>query len=161
MKFTPTTDDGGSAIIKYKLMVDEGNNLQSSFSEITSYDGFATPYTVTIATDSLQNGSIYRFAYIANNIYGDSDLSLELLAGLGNVPPAPQNLRVQLLPQMFDSLIVKWDIIETSDLPIRGYKLYMDDGLRGEMTVIYDGSYNPQLNEMYVNDLIPGRTYVF
>lgn len=77
------------------------------------------------------NGKIYRFAYVANNIYGDSELSLELVAGLGNVPPAPQNLRVEMLPAMFDAVIVKWDIIETSDLPIQGYRLYMDDGLRG------------------------------
>jgi len=68
---------------------------------------------------------------VANNIYGDSDFSLELVAALGNVPPAPQNLRVEMLPFMIDAMLVKWDIIETSDLPIQGYRLYMDDGLRG------------------------------
>ena len=29
------------------------------------------------------------------------------------------------------------------------------------MSVIYDGSFNPQLNEQYVNNLIPGREYIF
>lgn len=76
-------------------------------------------------------------------MYGESDYSLELIVGLGNRPPAPTNLRVELLPRQYDSYLVKWDVIAASDLPIRGYVLLVDDGLLGEFTIAHDGSFNP------------------
>jgi len=76
-------------------------------------------------------------------VYGLSDYSLELIVGLGEKPPAPTGLRVELLPLNFNSFLVKWDIITVSDLPIRGYVLLIDDGLSGQFKVAYDGSFNP------------------
>ena len=95
----------------------------------------------------------------AENIYGPSEDSLELIVGLGNKPPAPSNLRVELLSSKYDSFLVKWDEITESDLPILGYVLLIDDGLQGDFTVAYDGSFNPQMTEFMVSELASGRTY--
>lgn len=124
-----TTDDGGSPITGYKLLVDKGNDFTSKFTEIPRYTTFASPFTVNIDDDGLLKARIYRFVLQAQNIYGLSPYSLELIVGLGDKPPAPQNLRVELLPRKFDTFLVKWNFITVSDLPILGYVLLMDDGL--------------------------------
>ena len=154
-----TTDDGGSPIIGYKLLVDKGNDFTSKFSEIPRYSTFTSPFTVTIADDGLVKSKIYRFVLQAQNIYGFSPYSLEVIVGLGDKSPAPQNLRVELLPRKFDSFLVKWDLITVSDLPTLGYVLLMDDGLQGELNVVYDGSFNPQLTEYLIVGLEAARTY--
>ena len=84
---------------------------------------------------------------------------MELIVGLGDQPPAPQNLHVDLLTRKFDSFLVKWDIITVSDLPIRGYVLSIDDGLKGDFKIAYDGSFNPQLTEYLISGLVAARTY--
>lgn len=95
----------------------------------------------------------------AVNVYGPSDDSLVLIVGLGEKPSAPVNLRIELLSRKYDSFLVKWDEIVSSDLPIRGYVLLIDDGLQGNFRVAYDGSFNPQLTEYLIVGLVGGRTY--
>ena len=41
------------------------------------------------------------------------------------------------------SMYIYWDSLTTSNLPINGYILYMDDGLGGDSSIVYDGSLNP------------------
>jgi hypothetical protein len=41
-------------------------------------------------------------------------------------------------------MYITWSKVTTSDLPILGYILYMDDGIEGEFSVAYNGSVNPQ-----------------
>jgi hypothetical protein len=41
-------------------------------------------------------------------------------------------------------MYIYWDAITASNLPINGYILYMDDGLGGDFSIIYDGRLNPQ-----------------
>ena len=50
---------------------------------------------------------------------------------------------MELLPRQFESFLVKWDVITVSDLPILGYVLMIDDGLKGDFSIVYDGSFNP------------------
>jgi len=84
-----TEDDGGSTILGYKLLVDSGNDFQSPFVEIARYDGSSLQFTATTTDDGLMVGKIYRFIFVAFNVYGDSEPSLEAIAGLGAKPPAP------------------------------------------------------------------------
>ena len=44
-------------------------------------------------------------------------------------------------------------------MPIRGYVLQIDDGLAGPFSIAYDGSFNPQLTEYIMTDLVASRTY--
>ena len=58
-------------------------------------------------------------------------------------------------------MYIYWTQVTTSDLPITGYILEMDDGLNEDFSVIYDGSLNSQNVAYTVNNLIQGRTYNF
>jgi hypothetical protein len=42
-------------------------------------------------------------------------------------------------------MLISWGQVISSDLPIYGYNLLMDDGLNGDFNVIYDGSSNPMV----------------
>jgi hypothetical protein len=53
------------------------------------YDGSSLQFSPNVADDGLVTGRIYRFQYIASNIYGDSEPSLEMIAGLGDKPHSP------------------------------------------------------------------------
>jgi hypothetical protein len=53
-----------------------------------TYDGTSSTYT-TVAADALVTGMVYRFVYVAHNLYGDSAYSNPLIAGFGDSPPAP------------------------------------------------------------------------
>lgn len=59
----------------------------------------------------------------------------------------------------FESFQVSWDAVLLSDLPVYGYVLMMDDGLLSDLSVIYDGSTNPQTTTYQVLGLVAGRTY--
>ncbi|WP_210131950.1 hypothetical protein [Staphylococcus sp. GDK8D30P] len=71
--------------MEYKLYVDAGDDFSSGFTELTNYDGVSSTYT----DNSLVTGKVYRFVYVANNAYGDSEYSHDLIAGFGATPPAP------------------------------------------------------------------------
>lgn len=92
MKLSQTLDDGGDPVTGYKLYRDGGDDLTSSFTEMTNYDGSADTYTATVATDSLVAGKVYRFVYTAVNSIGESPQSNDLIAGVGNSPSAPSSI---------------------------------------------------------------------
>lgn len=58
-------------------------------------------------------------------------------------------------------MYLAWSAVTTSDLPIKGYYLWVDDGLEGDFNIVYDGSTNPALLHYLVSNLVPGRTYSF
>lgn len=86
-----TLDNGGSPVTGYKLLVDSGDDFSSSFNPIASYNSELN-FIATVLTDSLVVGRTYRFVAVATNMYGDSEYSLELIAGMGAKPPAPTDL---------------------------------------------------------------------
>ena len=96
LQLQQTTDDGGSPITGYQLLVDSGNDFNSEFTEITRYTTFTSPFTLTILDDDLDISNVYRVVFQSKNIYGLSDYSLELIVGLGEKPAAPTGLRVEL-----------------------------------------------------------------
>ena len=58
-------------------------------------------------------------------------------------------------------MLIKWTQVTTSDLPVYGYILLMDDGLNGDFIKAYDGSSNPMIFESLVKGLVPARPYRF
>jgi len=56
---------------------------------LTNYDGVATTYTASTTVDNIVSGRVYRFVSTANNAYGDSPQSLQVIAGVGNKMVAP------------------------------------------------------------------------
>jgi len=154
-------DDGGSPITSYKLFVDAGDDFSSDYAEIGRYDGTSTTFDPNVDEDGLVNGKIYRFVLRATNSFGDSAASFELIAGLGAKPPAPSAPVRD--PDYLDSnsIILNWGQVTGSDLPILGYVLMMDDGLKGYFSIVYDGSDNPQRQDALARELISTRTYRF
>jgi len=59
------------------------------------------------------------------------------------------------------SIKVKWTPVFTSDLPVTGYSLEMDDGFGGLFTEIYDGRQNTQTLSYIVSNLVPQKFYRF
>ncbi len=98
---------------------------------------------MTVARDGIVKGSIYRFVYVATNSLGDSAYSNELIAGVGNPPAATDAPMKNILLTNATSMYIYWIAVTTSDLPVKGYYLYMDDGLGGDYSIVYDGSLNP------------------
>ena len=98
---------------------------------------------------------------MASNALGDSSYSNELIAGVGASPPQANSPHKNLLLSNSTSTAIYWDSITTSELPINGYILLMDDGLGGPYSVVYDGSLNSAQLSYTVNGLTPSLTYNF
>lgn len=77
-------------MLEYKLYADDGDDFSSNYNWLNAvYDGQATTYTADDTFDGLITGRVYRFQYVAVNLYGDSLGSNPLIAGFGASPPAP------------------------------------------------------------------------
>ncbi len=127
----PSPDHGGSSIIKYELWVDKGDDFTSTFDKMTNYLGTSLTFDVS-PLDALVKfkGRIYRFKTLALNSIGYSDFSEISYIAYGDVPGTPT--APTLVKSTKTSITVKWAPPTTSDLPIRGYILQMDDGLNGD-----------------------------
>jgi len=161
LQFSQTLDDGGSAVTAYKLYRDDGDDFTSSHTLLGNYDGSSLTYSATVGSDGLVSGRVYRFTYVATNAIGDSLPSNELIAGVGATPPAPSAPVKNAVLSNSTSMFISWGEVTTADLPILGYVLWIDDGLGGDYSILYDGSLNPQKLNYQVFDLAPGFTYNF
>jgi hypothetical protein len=127
-------DDSGSPITGYKLFVDSGDDFTSSYSQVLAYNS-----QISYAVTGLVTGKVYRFITCAINLYGDSNFSLEVIAGLGNKTPAPSAPTRDISIYSEESMLISWGEVTASDLPVLGYVLEMDDGFGGLFSKVYDG----------------------
>lgn len=117
----------------------------------------------TVETN-LVSGRTYRIKIRAKNEIGFGQFSDIVEIAMVN-PPAKPSSPVKL-PQFSSNtgITVKWDpiVVPQNELPsgaITYYKLYMDNGLNGDFTMI---SYtSASLTQISVNNLISGRSYRF
>lgn len=82
--FSPSADNGGSFINSYKLQISP--YLSTLWSDVSTYDGESMSHRLTVADDSLTAYSEYRFRFFAQNDYGDSDVSEELIVSVAPLP---------------------------------------------------------------------------
>lgn len=118
------SDDGGSEITSYNLMMDDGKN--GDFVSVAGYpiDNLEQIYTFT---QGIVKGNTYRFMYRVKNILGWSDYSDHtyiLAAGVPSQPPPPQ---------LSDSAPTYITLVFTASADnggslITSYELYMDAG---------------------------------
>lgn len=85
MSFSFSQDNGGSKILRYKLLRDDGDLSTGITIEDTTYDGVSSSHTVA----GLTPGKKYRFQYVATNSYGDSNPSSVLTIAASELPDAP------------------------------------------------------------------------
>ncbi len=158
---TQTLDDGGSPVESNKLYIGDLGQAFSAYTLVASYDGTSSEYTFNTADSPsyITTGSIYKIAYIASNEFGDSEYLTELTVGVGAAPPAPTNF-IEASSSSSTAKVI-WDKVTTSDLPVLGYIVQMDDGLGGDFSVVYDGQTNPQVSSYTAEGLEPGRDYIF
>lgn len=117
-----STDSNGVDVETYELWIDTGDDLTSSFSQITAYDGLSSTYTI-MSSDGLGSpGTLYRLKVRALNeddIY--SDASEVLVVALGSVPSAPAMPVKDIESSGSGKIALKWDPLTGGTLPIYGY----------------------------------------
>ncbi len=130
----------------------------TTYEEITSYDGFASIHIVSVEADNLIAGVIYKFKYRAVNIYGDSDWSEELNAGLSSLPYKPNPLRKIEAESGETHITLEWDTSLDTELPVIGYTLKVNDGVGGNVysNVLTASRIFPNVRKYVVGDLITG-----
>ena len=154
--------NGGSEILSFKLMRDEGDSPASSLeigTEVTAYDGQAFSFQVT----GLTVGLVYRFQYFAINAYGVSPGSGILSAAATSLPDAPGSPQVDWARSGSRSLYIQWAASSTGSLPeapILGYQLEMDSG-NGTFVGVFDGTFRPGVLGQLVDGLVTGHLYTF
>jgi hypothetical protein len=174
LAISPSSEDGGAPVTGYRLFRDDGAGLtapDAAYIELAGYDGASFTYVATVAADGLELGKVYRFVAVATNAYGDSPLSLPLIAGVG-APPTVAAPPVRATGQdRYDAgtntvgLLVTWQGLAgvTADLPVLGFQLLMDDGLGGDdsFQVVFDGGFNPLAVQAPLSGLNASLTYRF
>lgn len=157
-----TLDDNGVAIQSYQLEIDSGDDLTSTFSIVTGYDGTSLTYTLTNGTDFsvTASGTLFRVRTAAINEDGlMSDYSEVLLCALGGFPSAPTAPFKVLDESSATSIMIEWDRVVGDTLPIQGYKLYADTGRADDFSLVYDGSNSPGTHSYFLTKTSVELTY--
>lgn len=75
LRFSPVSDNGGSAVTAYKLYRDSGT-LGSTFIAVSDYNGLSMDYLLDKTNHaSLVTGTKYRFYFTASNSEGEGPKS--------------------------------------------------------------------------------------
>ena len=83
-----SSQDGGDLIISYELWRNSGGS-STTYVKVSSYDGVSMTHTISVATDGIVSGTIYKFMTVAKNAFGTSDYSDQLSAGVSSFPAKP------------------------------------------------------------------------
>ena len=146
---------GGSAILSYKVYVDDGNDGAFGGPYMSSGSGKTMLFSTSLLPVAPTTGKIYRFKYSSTNIAGESLLSDELSVLLAEVPKIPLNLvRIDSAILPAGQIRVTWDMpADDGGSPITGYRLYLNDVLH------YDGTGLPTEVIYTLVNLNVGRDY--
>lgn len=110
-------------IVKHELEIDEGNDFNSTFTTLTTYDGLSDQFEI-IFSDLVTNPpwTTYRIWSRALNEDGFySEYSDFLIVAQGSVPSKPSTPEKNLLLSNGTSITVEWDPITSDTLSIYGY----------------------------------------
>ena len=171
LELQPTLDNGGSSVTDYKLYIARGKT-STDFVEVSFYDyatdGFdfeitKTEFDPAITEFDLVVGTFYRFRHEAINIIGSSDSSNVLTVAFADVPDvstqSPTLTAVSKTSVRADWLEATSTGATAGD--ILGYLLYMDDGLSGSYSLVFNGSNIATVQTFLVSSLVTGYEYDF
>lgn len=161
LSFSPSEDNGGSEVTDYELWITEGRT-NNTFTLLTAYnygtDGFYADLNVTDI--GLTVGNFYRFKYIAYNSAGASEFSNLLTVPLADIPATPGIMTVT--PVSKTSVTLDW-VEEASTGSVAGdiisYLIYIDNGLSGSYSLLYNGTFRQTVFSFTATGLITGRYY--
>jgi len=121
------------------------NGLESSlYTQVASYlvTSFEMMHTLQTGVDPITPGQIYGFKWRCYNLMGYSDWSETFYAAAAEPPGKPNVPRIDYQWSDNSTIFVEWDKVsdglEGPGSLIKGYKLYIDDGLGGVFRLIYD-----------------------
>ena len=165
LTFDQSTNSMGSSISSYILYWTSGSS-PSAFTQLSSYDGTSTSFTLPSGTDTITAGQYYYFKYAAKNLRGTGEVSSSVTISATSLLPAPTGLaKVQSLSTQ-TSIYLSWDASTPVNLPgdtILGYRLYVFDQESTQYTKIYDGqvSLTPSQTTYSFNNAVLGNEYTF
>ena len=102
-----TSQTGGSEILYYELYRNQGG-VSTSYTKVVTYDGHNSQHTLTVAADGLSKGVVYKLRYLAVNIYGSSELSDEVNAGVSSFPLKPSPVTKVEFESSQTSITLAW-----------------------------------------------------
>lgn len=111
LQFFQPKDNGGSAIISYKLFRNDGTDITEPEILVSSYTSNQMLYTLQQVRDNLQTGLIYKFKFRATNEVGNSEDSSIVEYALVDVPIAPSAPEIMLGLTGEKQIAVNWDPI--------------------------------------------------
>ncbi|CAK9003288.1 Titin (Connectin), partial [Durusdinium trenchii] len=154
IKWTVPEDDGGCPVIRYRILRDD----VATGTEVPST-------TVSYFTAGLECATTYRWSIQAKNCldtWGSDSPYLETytaslpgqVTGLNATHVSSTELLFNWMP-----LLGTTEIGSTDFSILRGYELWMDDGLGGKFSRTYDGYNKPFETYFVATGLVPGRVY--
>lgn len=115
---------------------------------------------MTNAANGITSGTTYGFKFRAVNAVGESAFSSESRFAAATAPAQPNKPTKSLSESTKESIFIEWDEVAATEIPIQGYKLYIDYG-DGEYVNVYDGSRNSLQRSYNVTGLSTGESYKF
>lgn len=132
LTWSPGADDGGSAVIDYKLWYALENAAYVDFVEGIVPDLYTTQFTT-------EHGKNYKFKLQARNSVGLSLFSDEVVVRAARIPDPPSSLTTFIVaPNVnVDDMVISWTAEYDGGSPITAYKILIQesDGLTFTETI--------------------------
>jgi hypothetical protein len=140
------TNDGGFSIESYRLYRD--NELEVELNPSLNY------YQI----GSLDLGANLKLQVTAVNEIGESQRSTSNAIIFANVPAKPNSLVLTTSQDL--SIIASWTApTSVNGDAIRGYRVYVDDGIGGPYELVFDGFSDASTYSFKIDDLQCGLLY--
>lgn len=124
-------------------------------TELVSLNPSLNYYTL----NSLTLGQKLKLQVSAHNNVGESILSKSNSITFANVPSEPQQVTLETMDDL-STMRVMWTApVQANGDAIHGYKVYVDDGIGGPYSLVFDGSNYPNTYQNDIFDLKCGFNY--
>ncbi|CEL98343.1 unnamed protein product [Vitrella brassicaformis CCMP3155] len=147
-------DNGGCGLVDYEV-------YQDGVAIGTTGSGATSTYSVTTG---ILCGTAYSFTVKAENTCRTGEFgaaSAQLLITGGTLPIAPTGLAG--VAGSLTSVAFSWNAVpvglSTGGSAILGYRLYLNDGQGGSLSLVFDGTYQPTVVSKTVTNMVTGYTY--
>ncbi|CAK0843461.1 unnamed protein product, partial [Prorocentrum cordatum] len=154
-KWTRPEDDGGCDLLQYRVLRD-GQLMAGTEQPSTILEYFQ---------DGLDCGTQYQWGVEVKNCLDEwSSTSPLLTTYTASLPEQVQGLNATHVSAT--ELLFSWLPLTGTEIAgldddslLTGYDLYVDDGIGGRFTKVYDGYNRPYETSFLATGLVPGRTY--
>lgn len=82
-------DSGGSPLSLFELFINDGDDANEADTLVPTYSQSLLQHSLTVASDGLTSGLIYKFRFRATNAVGSSEFSDTVRFALADAPAAP------------------------------------------------------------------------